>query len=253
MQIRSWKTLAALGVALTMLCPALVLADVFMKQKHHTGSFTMMGQTQPAKDSVESIWITDTVMRNDSRDQSVIIRLDKKTITVIDHQGKSYTEMPMDMDKAMGQIGGGKMSKEEKAAMDGMMKGMMKFTMTVTDTGQMKKIKSWNCRKYIQKLDTGMGPSTTEVWATEDIKSQGDLFARYSAIMMTIQPGLRESMDKVLKEARKIKGVMVSSSTATTMMGASLKTTVELLEFRDGKAPADITAVPKGYKKQAAM
>lgn len=252
MQIRTWKTVVALGVALTMLCPALVLADVFMKQKHHTGSFTMMGQTQPAKDSVESIWITDTVMRNDSREQSVIIRLDKKTITVIDHQGKTFTEMPMDMDKAMGQMGEG-MTKEEKEAMAGMMKGMMKFSMTVTDTGQKKKIKSWNCRKYIQKLDTGMGPATTEVWATEDIKTQGDLFARYSAIMMTMQPGLRESMDKVLKEAKKIKGVMVSSSTATTMMGATLKTTVELLEYKDGKAPADITVVPKGYKKQSAM
>lgn len=27
-------------------------ADIYMKQKTHTGSFTMMGQTQPAKDEI---------------------------------------------------------------------------------------------------------------------------------------------------------------------------------------------------------
>ena len=136
-------------------------------------------------------------------------------------------------------------------AMAGMMKGMMKFSMTVSDTGEKKKIGSWNCRKYIQKMDMAMGPSRTELWATEDIKVKDDLFARYSAIMMTMQPGLRESMDQVLKETKKIKGVMVQSDTSTTMMGTTVKSSVKLLEFKEGKAPADITAIPKGYRKQS--
>jgi hypothetical protein len=96
-----------------------------------------------------------------------------------------------------------------------------------------------------------MGPANTEVWATEDIKVQGDIFARYSAIMMTMQPGLKESMAQVLKETKKIKGVTVLSNTTTTMMGATMKTSTQLMEFKEGKAPANIAAVPAGYKKQA--
>jgi len=243
-------SLAAI-LSVVTLVPGQALADIFMKQKHHTGSVTMMGQTQPARDSIQSVWITPDVMRNDSKEASVIIRLDKKTMTMIDHGTRTYTEMPMDMGKAMEQAGGGKMSREEKEAMAGMMKGMMKFSMTVSDTGEKKKIGSWNCRKYIQKMDMAMGPSRTELWATEDIKVKDDLFARYSAIMMTMQPGLRESMDQVLKETKKIKGVMVQSDTSTTMMGTTVKSSVKLLEFKEGKAPADITAIPKGYRKQA--
>ena len=227
------------------------LADTFMKQKHHTGSFKVMGQVQPAKDSIQNIWITANAMRNDSEQDSMLVQFDKQTVTMIDHVKKTYVEMPMNMDEAMNDMAGEKMSKDEKQAMSAMMKNMMKFSMTVKDTGVKKKINAWNCRKYVQKMDTAMGPSTTEIWATGDIKVKDDVFAKYSAIKMTMQPGLKESMSKVLKETRKIKGVTVQSNTTSTMMGATLKSSMELLEFKEGKAPASITAIPAGYKKQA--
>jgi len=250
-----YRRVATIGLAAllcaTVACPGMALADIFMKQKHHTGSFQIMGQTQPAKESIQNIWMTDTVIRNDSEQQSVIVRLDKQTVTMIDHAKKAYAEMPLNLDKAVGQMGGEKMTKEQKDAMSGMMQSMMKFSMKVTETGEKKKIGAWNCRKYIQKLDTAMGPTTTEVWATEDIKVKGDIFAKYSAIMMTMQPGLKESMAQVMQETKKIKGVTVLTSSTSSMMGATLKTTMQLLEFKEGKAPAAIGAVPAGYKKQA--
>jgi len=242
--------LAAL-VCVMVAWPSMALADIFMKQKHHTGSFQVMGQTQPAKDVIQNIWMTDTLIRNDSEQQSVIVRLDKQTVTMIDHVKKAYAEMPLNMDKAMGQMGGEKMTKEQKEAMSGMMKSMMKFSMKVTETGEKRKIGFWNCRKYIQKLDTAMGPTTTDVWATEDIKVKGDIFAKYTAAMMTMQPGLRESMAQVMQETKKIKGVTVYTSSTSSVMGATLQSTMQLLEFKEGKAPATIGIVPVGYKKQS--
>lgn len=242
--------LAALLCAMVV-WPSMALADIFMKQKHHTGSFQVMGQTQPAKDVIQNVWMTDTLIRNDSEQQSVIVRLDKQNVTMIDHVKKTYAEMPLNMDKAMGEMAGEKMSKEQKEAMAGMMKSMMKFTMKVTETGEKKKIGAWNCRKYIQKLDTAMGPTTTDVWATEDIKIKGDIFAKYTAIMMTMQPGLRESMSQVMQETKKIKGVTVFTNSSSSMMGATLQSTMQLLEFKEGRAPATIGTVPAGYKKQA--
>jgi len=231
--------------------PGMALADIFMKQKHHTGSFQIMGQTQPAKDVIQNIWMTDTIIRNDSEQQSVIVRLDKQTVTMIDHAKKTYAEMPLNMDKAVNEMGGQKMTKEQRQAMSGMVKSMMKFTMKVTETGDKKKIGAWNCRKYIQKLDTAMGPTTTDVWATEDIKVKGDIFAKYTAAMMTMQPGLRESMAQVMQETKKIKGVTVFTNTSSTVMGATMQSTMQLLEFKEGRAPATIATVPAGYKKQS--
>jgi len=249
------KRVVIIGLAALMCVmvawPSMALADIFMKQKHHTGSFQVMGQTQPAKDVIQNIWMTDTLIRNDSEQQSVIVRLDKQTVTMIDHVKKTYAEMPLNLDKAVGQMGGEKMTKEQKEAMSGMMKSMMKFSLKVTETGEKKKIGAWNCRKYIQKLDTAMGPTTTDVWATEDIKIKGDIFAKYTAVMMTMQPGLRESMSQVMQETKKIKGVTVYTSSNSTVMGATLQSTMQLLEFKEGKAPATIGIVPVGYKKQS--
>jgi len=249
------KRVVTIGLA-TLMCvmvawPSMALADIFMKQKHHTGSFQVMGQTQPAKDVIQTIWMTDTLIRNDSEQQSVIVRLDKQTVTMIDHAKKTYAEMPLNLDKAMGEMAGLKMTKEQKEAMSSMMKGMMKFSLKITETGEKKKIGAWNCRKYIQKLDSAMGPTTTDVWATEDIKVKGDIFAKYTAAMMTMQPGLRESMAQVMQETKKIKGVTVYTSSSSTVMGATLLSTMQLLEFKEGKAPATIGVVPVGYKKQS--
>ena len=250
MQRHMLKIILAALLCVTVAWPSMALADIFMKQKHHTGSFQIMGQTQPAKDVIQNIWMTDNVIRNDSEQQSAIVRLDKQTITMIDHAKRAYTEMPLNMDKAMGEMAGNEMSKQQKEAMSGMVKSMMKFTMKVTETGEKKKIGAWNCRKYIQKLDTAMGPTTTDVWATEDIKVKGDIFAKYTAIMMTMQPGLKESMAQVMQETKKIKGVTVFTSSSSSVMGATMKTTMQLLEFKEGKAPATIGIVPAGYKKQ---
>ncbi|MEN6473413.1 MAG: hypothetical protein ABFD81_05305 [Syntrophaceae bacterium] len=240
----------AVIIAALLMWPNMALADIFMKQKHHTGSFQIMGQTQPAKDVIQNIWMTDNVIRNDSEQQSVIVRLDKQTVTMIDHAKKTYAEMPLNLDKAVGQMGGEKMTKEQRQAMSGMVKSMMKFTMKVTETGEKKKIGAWNCRKYIQKLDTAMGPTTTDVWATEDIKVKGDIFAKYTAAMMTMQPGLRESMAQVMQETKKIKGMTVFTNTTSSVMGATMQSTMQLLEFKEGRAPATIGTVPAGYTKQ---
>jgi hypothetical protein len=64
-------------------------------------------------------------------------------------------------------------------------------------------------------------------------------------------PGMQGSMETMKKEMEKIKGVQVMTVSSVIMMGQPQKTTTELLEFKEGKAPADIFAIPAGYKKQA--
>lgn len=231
--------------------PGMAQADIFMQEKHHTDAFQMMGQAQPAKDTLQSIWITKDCMRNDSADSSVLVRLDKQRIYLIDHVQKTYGELPLNFEKAMQEMGVAKMPKEQQQAMAQMMKQMMKVSITVTETPEQKKIKTWNCRKYIQKMNTAMGPVTTEVWATQDLKTDYDLFAKYQAVMMSLQPGLRDALSQVMKEARKIKGVTVQTKTTSTMMGTTMKSSTELMEYKEGKAPATINGIPAGYKKQS--
>ncbi len=75
------KTLCpVLAVSLIALCmlPGIASADVMLKQKHHTDSYQIMGNKMPAKDSIETIWMTKDGFSSEGDDHCMIFRVDKK-------------------------------------------------------------------------------------------------------------------------------------------------------------------------------
>jgi hypothetical protein len=87
----AWFLAVALLFSLTMSAQA----DIFMKQKHHTDAFSMMGKTQPAKDTFASIWFSTGKVRSDQEKNSTILLLDKNVIYILDHAKKTYMEVPL--------------------------------------------------------------------------------------------------------------------------------------------------------------
>lgn len=208
-------------------------ADIFMKQKHHTDSFTMMGQTQPAKDTFSSSWFTTDKIRSDQDKNSTILRLDKNMMYILDHTKKTIMEMPLNL---------GGVATEK-------LPGNMGIVITVTPTNENKKINNWNCKKYLQKMEI-MGMSmSSEVWASEDIKIDLEMYSKFISAAFQQNPMLKGDLDKVTKEMKKIKGVHVLTITNNAVMGQNMKTLEELVEFKESIAPAGIFDVPAGYKK----
>lgn len=254
MQKKLFKAASLFMFFASCIQPMAASADVFMKQRHHTDGFQMMGQAQPPRDSIQTIWMTADKARSDGDKQSIIMRLDTRMAYILDHSQKSYHEMPMDVSRIADQMGDDKqMSREERAAMGKMAQGMMKMNVTVTETGEKKRIGDWNCSKYLQTLEMFMGPTSSEVWATEDLKVDQDLYARFSSALMGSNPGAKESMESLVREMKKIKGVPVLTISTANMMNSTVKSTMELLEFKEGKAPAGIFDLPQGYTKRDMM
>jgi hypothetical protein len=255
------RTLLVLGLTILVglaFVAAPVRADVYMKQKTHTGSFTMMGQTQPEKDEIMVFWLGENNVRTDQETAktSVILKSDKKLLYMLDHNKMQYSEMPLDFDKmfeeAAAAEGGDDPEKAEAMKkMPGFMKNMMKGVMgnmsaKVTDTGETKKIGSWNCRKYLIEMDMGMGGKTnSESWATEDLKIDYTKAFTAANAMMASMPGF----EKIIQEMKKVKGVVVLQTAKVTMMGAEVTSTTELIEATEKDAPAGNYDVPAGYKK----
>jgi hypothetical protein len=225
-------------MAIVLIFSSCAMADVLMKEKFHTDGMTIMGHTQPATDKVHTTWITKDKIRSDQGDTSSIIRFDNDRVVVymLMHADKSYMEHVVGAED-----------------MQGLSKMAGKAMIKVTPTGESKKIGEWNCKKYIQEMDMGMGPMTSEVWATEDIKMPYyDTYEKLSTTMLSQQPGMKESMEAMQQEAKKIKGVRVLTTTTTTMMKDSkVRSTQELLEVKEGSAPSGIFDVPADYKKQS--
>jgi hypothetical protein len=228
-------------------------ADIYMKQKVHTDAMQVMGQSQPAKDSTMVLWLTENKARMDhDNGTSSILLADKKVLYMIDHNKKQYAEMPLDFDKMLQQgAGDDPKAAEAMAKMPGFMKNMMKgMSAKVTETGETKRIGNWNCRKYIIEMNMGMaGTVTSESWATEDLKiDYAKVFTAANA-MMAAMPGF----ENILQEMKKVKGVVVFQTAKTSMMGAEVGSTTELLEATERDAPAGSYDLPAGYQKVKAI
>lgn len=243
------KNLVILAMAVVFTLANAAFADIYMKQKVHTDAIQMMGMTQPANDVIAKIWVTEKGFRSDDPDNSTIMMGKEQKLIIIDHAAKTYTEQPINMNEMMAAMGEGE-TPEDQAAMRQMMQNMMKMDAVVQETKDQKTINGWKSRKYIMTINSAMGPITNEVWATEDLKVDRKVYEQLAARMLSSMPGLQNSVDGMKKEIAKIKGVQVMTVSTFTMMNQTHKATTELLEFKEGKAPAGIFAVPAGYKKQ---
>lgn len=224
-------------------------ADIYMKQKQHTDAVTVMGQTQPATDLINEIWLTADKVVVLNGQQKTIMDIDKKTMIMVDHKEKSIIEIPMDFSKGMGKKKD--ISAEEKAQFQKMMGKMMQMDIKVEETNEKKKIGKWNCRKYIQTTKMAFGTISSEIWATEDIEVDTDLYAEYAVGMLSKVPGMNQNMDAIKQEIKKIKGVQVYSEQNTMMMGQTMKSSLELIEFKKENAPAGLFDHPAGYQKKS--
>jgi hypothetical protein len=255
--MKNVRTIAVAGLALAVglaLFAAPARADFYMKQKIHTGAFSVMGQNQPEKDEVMVFWMGADKFRTDteSSNSSILLLPDKKMLYMIDHAKKQYSEMPMDLGKMLGEAGGEEGKEEGRAQAMAMMKGMMGgMKATVTETAETKTIGNWNCRKYLVEMDMGMmGKMKAETWATEDLKIDYTKAFTMANAMMAGMPGF----EKIIAEMKKIKGVVVlQTSTMNVMGGAEVKSTTELLEAGEKSAPAGHYDLPAGYKKVKGM
>lgn len=236
-------------VSIIVSLPQAVNADVYMKQKQHTDAVTIMGQTQPALDMVTEIWITDTKMASSNEKQTIVFDLQDKTVMFADHEQKMVSTMPMNF-STMVEEQSGDMSSGERADFEKFMGRMMNVQVSVQRTSESKKIGKWNCTKYIQSMELGMGTITSEIWATTDIDIDEDLYARFTTAVMAQMPGVSQNAASIIEETRKIKGVHVLTRQTTNMMGQSMDSTVELIEYSEAKAPDNAFAMPTGYRTQ---
>jgi hypothetical protein len=235
-----------LRMSFVILLACSLSAGVYMKQKSHTDAMQIMGQTQPAKDTVQEIWITEQGFRSDNPEQSVIFDQQKGTMTVLDHQQKTYFEIPMGQDMIPGMMEG---NEEGAAEMQQMMSQMMKMDILVEPTGEVKTIHDWPCKKYIMKINMAMGTIENEIWASESLSIDPKLYQQFSSSMFRMMPGMQQSIAKLQEEMKKIKGTQVMTISTNQIMGQKINSTTELVEIKEGKAPADLLKIPSGYTK----
>lgn len=212
-------------------------ADVYVKMNIHTDAFSIMGQSQPAKDETAEQWIGDDKLAYITPESSVLIDLKKNIILMINHPEKTYVEaaLPFDFASLL------------PAEMAQMMSSMMKMTVTVNPTGQTKKVGQWDCTGYEVTVSMMM-PMKMTVWASSEVPFDVNKFAE--KFYPTLLKAQLRMDDTSIQEFMKIKGFMISSEMSMEMMGAKMRSTTEVLEITKKNPGPEVYAVPAGYTKQ---
>ena len=214
------KTTLALSAALIFSGAA--NADVFLKQ-------TETGPTAP-EPTARTLWIGKDAVRMESAAVTTIIRLDDKVIYTLVPTEKKAIKTPLDMAAKM-------------------LAGMGGMTLTVTPTGETKKIGKWNTRKFIQKMTSPLGGSESEVWATEDIDMDKAALTRLNqALFLSTPAGSAASGSALKAEMAKMKGVPVYAKTTYAMGGNKQVSEVRLVEVGDKPAPTNAYQPPSDYQ-----
>lgn len=241
----SW---ASILFALLLVLTPLAHGDIYMKQKRHVDG---MGQMFPARDEIIETWITRSRMSVNTDHRTTIVDLDAQTVTHIDHDEQAVMAMPFDFTKLAVERADG-VSADQGAQMRAFMDEMMDLQVRVAPTDEQRTINGWDCRKYEQRLDMGMGMGTvrSEIWATTDIDIDRDLYAKYRSAMMAQMPGVGGNLAAIAEELEKIEGIHVSTKQSNEMMGRHVTSSTELIEYREGEAPAKAFVIPDGYRRE---
>ncbi len=237
--------LVILAVVAAVLLPAFAQAGAHFVFARHTDAAEMQGMKMPETNDTTSTWLADGNARSDMADTaSTIIIGETKTIYMLNHQNKTYSEFNLNTvsDKLKEKAA----DKSDPAAMMAQqMMAMMKVNMTVTPTEEVKKIGDWNCKKYVTEIDMGPAKNTSDMWFTDEIKVDRELMAMTMNSMVTIMPGFADA----LEEFKKMDGVMVKSEGKVKAMGMEFASTDELISYEEKDAPEGAFEIPEGYKK----
>ena len=125
-------------------------ADIYIKSNVHTDAFAVMGQSQPASDTVSEQWIGDTAFAMISPDRS---RHRPQSVVHINHKKPIRDVSPMDFAAPPPEMAS--------------MASMMKMTVTV-NMGKQKPSASGNAGLRCHHPDDVM-PMKMLVWATDNV------------------------------------------------------------------------------------
>ncbi len=212
-------------------------ADTLYTLKSHTDAFEVQGHKQAAEDADVKVWISGDKLRRDQGGQSMIFRPDKSRLYILDHEDKTYSELPLPIDLR-------KLMPPGNEALADQIAAGMKVSVQVTPKTETRQVGQWNARRYDVSVQSAMGMKiATTLWVSKDIEGF-QAFNRLSATMASLQPG----SEAWVKELEKIDGFPVLQESKVDALGAKFGTREELLGVETKTAPAGAFDLPAGYK-----
>jgi hypothetical protein len=202
-------------------------ADTVLTLKSRIDGLRIPGQ--PAE-TESRLWLAGDKLRRDDGETSVILRLDRNKLYLVNHADQTYNELSFPIDP-------------QQFAVAGPAADAMKVVARVTPTNEVKKIRDWSARKIRVEISNAAGVKLdTTMWMSPDLDS-GGAFRKLAVSLAALQPGNADWARKL----EQIEGFPVLQEADVQMGDTRFKTREELVAVEAKDAPAGFYEPPAGY------
>ncbi len=237
MKHRSVQLVLTFIMLSVFLFPLSVNADHLVKKTKLTTETDMNGSNQKSRNDAGTTWISKNKMRQDDGGAtSIIIRLDKDKVFILNHVDKTYSEMdlPVKLEENL--------TPEAKQIIQ-----VMKISSSVTETQETRVIKGWRSQKFSADIPISMMgmdmPMTMEIWASKETGINLKTFRKFYAVLLSINPFTKD----LVEEFQKIEGYPVLTKISMRVKGVETKSQEEIITVEESKAPRGIYDLPSEY------
>lgn len=241
MKYKNARHVVALILFLILILPFLLNADHVVKKTKQTTATVMKGSNEKSSAESGTTWISKNKMRQDEGNAaSVIIRLDKNKVFILNHKEKTYSEMdlPINLEENLTQ--------EAKQIIK-----VMKISSSIEKTQDTRVIRDWKSQKFYADISIsvlGMEmPMTMEIWASRDTGINLKTFRKFYAVLLSINPFTKDLMD----DFQKIEGYPVLTKISMSVKGVETKSQEEVVTIEERKAPRGTYDLPPEYTRTA--
>lgn len=237
------------------LSAALLLAASFAAAEDMT--FVQKSQTNQQPPQTSTMYVASDKMRMTAPDSSdIIIDLAAGSMTSIDHKKKQYwvmTAAEMEAQKKQAEAAMQQAEEQMKSLppamrekMQAMMGGGMFGDFKVAKAEGGRTVAGYACENWVVTMGETM---RQESCVTKQIQWPAQAYDGFKRFYGRLPGPMGKGMQNMMDEFQKMQGVPVASKVTIKMMGKTEVTTSELVELKKGAIPADVWAVPAGYKK----
>lgn len=225
------------GVAIVcvLLASGAGATDLVVRQRTSTGTTTTPNE--------ETVYLMPSSIVTDSRAMRLIVDLDTRTITSADKAQRTYSVMTFDQLRA--QLAAIRKALEglPPEARERMAPLLDESPVTLEATGKTDTIAGYVAKEHALRG----GPYTGSIWVTDAIATP-PAFQKWKTIEKSYGGAARELGEAI----EKLHGFPLRSRIETHVPGQTTVLTNDVVEVREGSAPADVRAVPPGFTKQTA-
>jgi hypothetical protein len=241
MKYRSVQLILTFIVFSVFLSPLSVNADHVVKKTKQTTETVMNGSNRKSSTDNGTTWISKNKLRqDDGGTTSIIIRLDKNKVFILNHADNTYSEinLPVKLEESL--------TPEAKQIIQ-----VMEISSSVTEIQETKVIKGWKSQKFSADISISMMgmdmPMTMEIWTSKETGINLKTFRKFYAVLLSMNPFTKD----LVEEFQKIEGYPVLTKISMRIKGVETESLEEVITVEESKTPKGIYDLPSAYTRVA--